>query len=75
MNTVATAAMAANTIVNVLVLSDSTRKSSIGIHPQRRAHQKLKLIIFFITNTPIDIHTTEAASITRPSGSVHNSEM
>ncbi len=75
-NTVATAAMAANTIVSVLVLIDSIRKSSIGsLHPQRRTHQKSKLIIFFITITPIDIQTAEAASITRPSGSVHNSEM
>ena len=37
--------------------------------------QKSKLIIFFITKMPMDIHTTQPTSINCPVGWVHSSEM
>ena len=37
--------------------------------------QKSKLIIFFITKMPTDIHSTQPASISRPVGWVHSSAM
>ena len=50
----------------------SSRSSRSSIVPP----QKSKLIILFITNTPIDIQNgAKPASIRRPSGSVHSSEM
>ena len=68
--TVALAAIAARTIVMNRGSWNFSSRNSIMRH-----HQKSKLIIFFITKMPADIHTTQAASISRPVGWVQSSEM
>ena len=69
-STVAIAATAENTIASRRGLETaSIRMSSMA------SHQKSKLIILRMTITPMNIQIAEAASIMRPSDSVHSSSM
>ena len=67
---VALAAIAASSMVMKCGSWNLAIRSSIMLH-----RQKSKLIIFFITKMPADIHTTQPASINRPVGWVQSSEM
>ena len=77
--TVAIAAMAANTLamnLRVVQLVDQQFEHDAASDAWLiRRPQKSKLIIFFITKTPIIIHTAQHAIIRRPVGWVHSSSM